>query len=300
MDGRQRQVVVDDDRSLVYLAQQACITPHTWLCRADDLDRPGPAGLRPRPERRTASPAVRRATRLVGELLDDLGLSRTSRRPAPGATTCSSRSGARPGFDEVRASRAAAARCWSTASPDLLTLEARKAKRGDRVLRRRAAQRLRPDRGAAVRRPRPAGCAGLDADHLGRAVAGRARAAHRAHRGSTARPRRRPLGSPPARSVPGPGARAADPDGLVPPLCGCDTPPVEAWPERARGVAEVLAKDGPLSPRVGDLRLCQGVQRPSYLQGIRTTASPHGAGVDEGRSGSPSATHTFSGGNDDP
>jgi len=39
-EGRQRQVVLDDVRSLVYLAQQACVTPHTWLCRADALEHP--------------------------------------------------------------------------------------------------------------------------------------------------------------------------------------------------------------------------------------------------------------------
>ena len=38
--GPQRQVVVDDARTLVYLAQQACITPHTWLCREGSLEKP--------------------------------------------------------------------------------------------------------------------------------------------------------------------------------------------------------------------------------------------------------------------
>lgn len=39
-DRQQRQVVVADVSSLVYLAQQACLTPHTWLSTDHDLGRP--------------------------------------------------------------------------------------------------------------------------------------------------------------------------------------------------------------------------------------------------------------------
>ena len=39
-NGDQEQVVAGDERSLVYLAGQACITPHTWLSTTEDLDRP--------------------------------------------------------------------------------------------------------------------------------------------------------------------------------------------------------------------------------------------------------------------
>src|SRR3954451_12589413 len=72
-DGRQRQVVVNDARSLVYLAQQACLTPHTWLSRADDLDRPDQLVFDLDPSG-PGLPAVRRATRLARELPDALGL----------------------------------------------------------------------------------------------------------------------------------------------------------------------------------------------------------------------------------
>ena len=132
-DGPQRQVVVNDARSLVYLAQQACITPHTWLCREDALDRPDQLviDLDPSvPDLRQ----VRRATRLVGELLDDLGL-----------TTVLKTTGSRgyhvvvplrrsESFDDVREFARDAAQVLVDREPDLLTLEARKAKRGDRVL----------------------------------------------------------------------------------------------------------------------------------------------------------------------
>jgi bifunctional non-homologous end joining protein LigD len=38
--GSLRQVVCDDAATLVYLANQACITPHVWLSRADRPDHP--------------------------------------------------------------------------------------------------------------------------------------------------------------------------------------------------------------------------------------------------------------------
>src|SRR3954453_458797 len=69
--GPQRQVVVDDVRSLVYLAQQACITPHSWLSRVDDLDHPDQVVIDLDPAV-SGLDRVRRATRLVGDLLDDL------------------------------------------------------------------------------------------------------------------------------------------------------------------------------------------------------------------------------------
>jgi bifunctional non-homologous end joining protein LigD len=38
--GTVTHAVCDDAATLVYLANQNCITPHVWLSRADDLDRP--------------------------------------------------------------------------------------------------------------------------------------------------------------------------------------------------------------------------------------------------------------------
>lgn len=132
-DGPQRQVVVDDARTLVYLAQQACITPHTWLCRKDDLRHPDQLVLDLDPTV-PGLDRVRRATRLVGGLLDDLGLtsvlkttgSRGYHVVVPLRRTTS--------FDDVRTFARDVARVLVAREPDLVTLEARKAKRGDRVL----------------------------------------------------------------------------------------------------------------------------------------------------------------------
>jgi bifunctional non-homologous end joining protein LigD len=132
-DGSQHQVVVDDVRSLVYLAQQACITPHTWLSRADDLDRPDQLVLDLDPSV-PGLPAVRRATRLVGELLDDLGLETAVKTTGSRGYHVVVPLRRQAGFDDVRAFAREVAHVLVDREPDLLTLEARKAKRGDRVL----------------------------------------------------------------------------------------------------------------------------------------------------------------------
>ena len=131
-DGRQRQVRVDDARSLVYLAQQACLTPHTWLSRAGDLDRPDQLvfDLDPSVE---GLAEVRRATRLVGEVLDELGL--TTYLKTTGSRGYHVLVPLRPeeGFDEVRDFARSVASVLVGREPELLTLEQRKDKRGDRV-----------------------------------------------------------------------------------------------------------------------------------------------------------------------
>lgn len=66
-------VVCDNEATLVYLANQACITPHVWLSRADEIHRPDRLifDLDP-PE--DGFELVRFAARELRELLDALGL----------------------------------------------------------------------------------------------------------------------------------------------------------------------------------------------------------------------------------
>jgi bifunctional non-homologous end joining protein LigD len=129
----QRQVVVDDDRTLVHLANQACLTPHTWLSRADDLDRPDQLVFDLDPTV-PGLPAVRRATRLVGELLDDLGLTSFLKTTGSRGYHVLVPLRRTQDFDAVRSFARGVAEVLVDREPDLLTLEARKAKRGDRVL----------------------------------------------------------------------------------------------------------------------------------------------------------------------
>lgn len=131
-DGEQEQPVVEDEQTLAYLAGQACITPHAWLSTVGSLGRPDQMIFDLDPSVDDLA-AVRQATRLLGALLDDLGL-------AAFVKTTGSRGyhvlvPLRPdeSFDDVRAfARAVAARLVDE-EPDLVTLEQRKAKRGDRV-----------------------------------------------------------------------------------------------------------------------------------------------------------------------
>ena len=55
-DGRkQRQILCNDAATLAWIANQDCITQHVWLSRADRLDYPDHADLRPGPARTTTS-----------------------------------------------------------------------------------------------------------------------------------------------------------------------------------------------------------------------------------------------------
>ncbi|MFJ5263230.1 non-homologous end-joining DNA ligase [Streptomyces sp. NPDC088387] len=132
--GSLTMVVCDDTATLVYLANQACLTPHPWLSPADDLDRPDrlvfdldPADVE------DAFETVRWTARTLRELLTELGL-----RPALMTT------GSRglhllvplergPDFDTVRNFAHAVADVLAGRHDDRLTTEPRKKKRRDRL-----------------------------------------------------------------------------------------------------------------------------------------------------------------------
>lgn len=130
--GSQDQVRVQDARTLVYLAGQACLTPHTWLSRVDALDRPDELIIDLDPTADDLE-AVRRAATIVGEAIDGLGL-------VPFLKTTGSRGyhiqvpiRNETGYDEVRNFARSLAGALADRHPDLLTVEQRKNRRGDRV-----------------------------------------------------------------------------------------------------------------------------------------------------------------------
>ncbi len=135
-EGTLRQLVIDDAATLVYLADQGCITPHVWLSRVDrvrhpdrmvvDLDPPGE-------DPQELFPAVRRAARQVRELAEEVGL-------VPFLMTSGSRGlhihvpldrGAH--FDEVRSFAADLGDLLVARDPERLTRAHRKEQRGDRI-----------------------------------------------------------------------------------------------------------------------------------------------------------------------
>jgi bifunctional non-homologous end joining protein LigD len=160
--GKNIQVVTCNPDTLVYLANQGCITPHVWLSRASKLNSPDRLVFDLDPSGGSFA-GVRRAARQVGELLEELGL-------APFAMVTGSRgihvwAPLRPtaDFDHVRAFARGAAEELVRRDPDHLTLEARKQNRGERILidimRDAYAQTVvppyavRPRRGAPVATP---------------------------------------------------------------------------------------------------------------------------------------------------
>ncbi|MDO0937886.1 non-homologous end-joining DNA ligase [Streptomyces sp. DG2A-72] len=124
--------VCDDTATLVYLADQACLTLHRWLSRTDSLDRPDRMVFDLDPAEDDFE-TVREAARLLGGLLDELKL--------PSALMTTGSRGlhvivplnGHHDFDEVREFARDLADTLAGAHPDRLTTAARKKDRGDRL-----------------------------------------------------------------------------------------------------------------------------------------------------------------------
>ena len=154
--GTVTHVVVSEAATLVYLANQGCITPHVWLSRADRPERPDRLVIDLDPADDDAFDDIRATARdVVGPLLREHGLT-------PFAMTTGSR-----GIHVVAPLRRTAdfetAREWSrglaeeaTARDDRLTTAFYKSDRGGRILvdvmRNRWAQTAVPPYGV---RPKP-------------------------------------------------------------------------------------------------------------------------------------------------
>ena len=130
--GTINQVLANDAATLVYLAGQNAITPHVWTSRVDRLERPDRVIFDLDPSAGSFG-AVRAAARAVGGLLRDLGLE-------PFAMTTGSRGlhvvaplRRTADYDEVHAFAREAAQVLVDRDPDGLTVEFRRAKRGDRI-----------------------------------------------------------------------------------------------------------------------------------------------------------------------
>ena len=126
-------VVATEPATLVYLAGQACVTLHQWLSRRDRLDRPDRLVIDLDPARQKPA-EVRRAARIFGALLREVGLE-------PRVMTTGSRGyhvvvalERRAGFDEVRGFARELARLAASREPGLFTNEQRKAKREGKIL----------------------------------------------------------------------------------------------------------------------------------------------------------------------
>ncbi len=164
----QPQITCENAATLVYLANQACITPHAWLSRADKLDYPDKMifDLDPHGDFHT----VEVAAKDIRELLEEVGL-------VPFVMTTGSRGlhvvvslDRSADFDTVRDFARDLANVLEARYPDRYTTATRKKKRGDRLfldyLRNSYAQHgvapygVRAKQGAPIATP-------LDWDELG-------------------------------------------------------------------------------------------------------------------------------------
>jgi bifunctional non-homologous end joining protein LigD len=159
---KQDQIVCNDEATLVYLANQACITPHIWLSRADKLHFPDKLIFDLDPPDSDFD-LVRQAARDLHAVLDEVGL-------ASYVMTTGSRGlhvvvplDRSADFNAVRDFAHALANLLAQQHPQRLTTAQRKSERGDRLfldyLRNAYGQNsvppyaLRPKAGAPVAAP---------------------------------------------------------------------------------------------------------------------------------------------------
>ncbi len=131
--GKTNYVVCNDKETLVYLANQACVTPHIWLSRIDKIDNPDRLIFDLDPSNGDFS-EVKKAAKRVRELLEgQLGLSvyvMTTGSRGLHVVAPIKRSKT---FDEVREFAQEAAKYLESKYPDSLTTAVRKNKREDKL-----------------------------------------------------------------------------------------------------------------------------------------------------------------------
>jgi bifunctional non-homologous end joining protein LigD len=123
--------------TLVWLANQNCITPHVWTSRSDRADRPDRLvfDLDPPDEDPGAHfPAIRAGARELGALLDELGLVAFAMTSGSRGLHVVAPLRRRASADAARAAAGEIAEALAERMPDELTTAWRKEKRGGRVL----------------------------------------------------------------------------------------------------------------------------------------------------------------------
>jgi bifunctional non-homologous end joining protein LigD len=131
-DGSVTQVVCNNVATLVYLANQACLTPHVWLSRVDKPDHPDRLVFDLDPPSDDFAP-VRDAAQLALELFDELRLSVFVQTTGSKGVHLVIPLDAGERFDSVRGFAQKAAQLLVDEHGDSLTIEQRKDKRGNRV-----------------------------------------------------------------------------------------------------------------------------------------------------------------------
>lgn len=135
--GRLEELVVTDTRSLRYLVDLGCITPHVWLSRVPAIDDPDRLIIDLDPPHSDADADfadVRWAARRVRELLEELGLRSWVMTTGSRGLHVVVPIAAQRSFDTVRHIAQGIATVARNRYPEQLTTAHRKAARGQRVL----------------------------------------------------------------------------------------------------------------------------------------------------------------------
>lgn len=131
--GTVRHVLCNDEATLAYLANQACITPHTWLSRADRIEMPDQMVFDLDPSGAEFA-QVKKTARVFQRVLEELKLPaflKTSGSSGLHITVPLKRDA---DFDAVRGLAHAIAAIVLEDDPGTRTFEMSKAKRGGRIL----------------------------------------------------------------------------------------------------------------------------------------------------------------------
>jgi bifunctional non-homologous end joining protein LigD len=130
--GTQEHAVIGDAATLVYLAQQACIEPHTWLSRADRIEHPDLVLFDLDPSAEDLR-ALRASARAVRAMLEELGLTAFVKTSGSKGFHVAAPLDRREDYAEVRAFAEGVAEVMAARHPDRLTTEHRKTKRRGRI-----------------------------------------------------------------------------------------------------------------------------------------------------------------------
>jgi bifunctional non-homologous end joining protein LigD len=130
--GSVEHVLIENAETLVYLADQACITPHVWLSRIDKLDNPDQLIFDLDPPGRDLAP-LRDAARALRELLEEVGLAAYVKTTGSRGLHVVSPLDRSAGFEDARAFARELAALLAEGEPKRVTVEQRKEKRRGRL-----------------------------------------------------------------------------------------------------------------------------------------------------------------------
>lgn len=131
--GKVNHVICENVATLVYLADQACITPHVWLSRVEKLDYPDRLIFDLDPPGDDFAPVRFAATSLRDLLSEELGLTAFVMTTGSRGLHLAVALDGSENFDTVRAFAQEAAKTLAQRHPERLTTHVRKEKREGRL-----------------------------------------------------------------------------------------------------------------------------------------------------------------------